>query len=117
MTEDWKDKLGSAFGVDINDIKPEEKEEQANDELEVPAKQQVIYVELDRKGRKGKAATIITGFRASEEYVKELSKELKTSCGAGGSSRGAEILIQGDFVNKIMDILRNKDFKVKRIGG
>lgn len=67
--------------------------------------------------RNGKPVTIIEGYEGSDEDFKILSKEIKTKFGVGGSFRGGEMLIQGDYRDKIMDLLKNKGFKVKRVGG
>lgn len=115
MSEDWKDKLGAMFGVDPDAVVSEEPQEEKAPSM--AKNKQTLYVELDRKGRKGKSATIITGFEGDEEELKELAGELKKKCGVGGSARGGEILIQGDFVQKIMEILKGEGYKVKRIGG
>lgn len=113
--EDWKDKLGAMFdGVPQEEAAPELLAEET---VLVPKNKQTLYVELDRKGRKGKSATLITGFEGSEDELKQLAKTLKTTCGVGGSTRGVEILIQGNFVQKIMEMLRSEGYKVKRIGG
>lgn len=67
--------------------------------------------------RNGKPSTIIEGYEGSDEDFKMLSKEIKTKLGVGGSFRGGEMLIQGDFRDKIMNLLKEKGFKVKRVGG
>jgi len=115
MAQDWKDKLGMAFSVSPDTpSEPEESQEQAPS---VAPNKQTLYVELDKKGRNGKSATLVTGFEGTDDELKELARMLKTQCGVGGSTRDGEILIQGNFRDKVMDILKNQGFKVKRIGG
>ncbi len=67
--------------------------------------------------RKGKPTTIIEGYTGSEEDFKILAKELKTKLSVGGSFKDDSIIIQGDYRDKIMTILKDKGFKVKRVGG
>ncbi|SCY10017.1 translation initiation factor [Flavobacterium caeni] len=67
--------------------------------------------------RNGKPVTIIEGYLGSDEDFKVLSKEIKTKFGVGGSFRGGEMLIQGDYRDKIMKLLQDKGFKTKRVGG
>jgi translation initiation factor 1 len=67
--------------------------------------------------RNGKPVTIIEGYTGGDEDFKVLSKEIKTKFGVGGSFRGGEMLIQGDYRDKIMNLLKDKGFKVKRVGG
>ena len=67
--------------------------------------------------RKGKATTIIEGFEGTEQDFKALAKELKIKLSVGGTFKDLAILIQGDYRDKIMDLLKEKGFKVKRVGG
>lgn len=79
--------------------------------------EQRLEAHLDKKNRGGKVATIIKGFEGSEEDLKDLAKKLKTLCGVGGSAKDGEIIIQGNFRDKIMDFLAKEGYKVKRVGG
>jgi translation initiation factor 1 len=83
----------------------------------LPPHEQQLEALLEKKGRGGKTAVIVTGFVGSNEDLKDLAKTLKTKCGVGGSARDGEILIQGDVRNKVMDILKEMGFAVKRVGG
>lgn len=67
--------------------------------------------------RKGKATTIIEGYEGSDEDFKLLAKELKTKLSVGGTFKDRSIIIQGDYRDKIMRLLKDKGFKVKRVGG
>ena len=67
--------------------------------------------------RKGKPITILEGYRGDDVDFKKLAKELKTKLSTGGSFKDGAIIIQGDFRNKIMVILKEKGFKTKRVGG
>ncbi len=79
-------------------------------------KDQLLEAHLDKKNRGGKVATVIKGFVGTTDDLKMLGKELKTLCGVGGSAKDGEIIIQGNFRDKIMEYLKNKGYKVKRVG-
>lgn len=67
--------------------------------------------------RKGKPITILEGYTGANEDFKALAKEIKTTLSVGGSFKDDKIIIQGDYRDKIMKILQDKGFKVKRVGG
>lgn len=79
--------------------------------------QQRLEAHIDKKNRGGKVATIIKGFEGTEDDLKDLAKKLKTLCGVGGSTKDGEIIVQGNFRDKIMDYLIKEGYKVKRVGG
>lgn len=67
--------------------------------------------------RKGKPVTVLEGYTGADDDFKSLSREIKQWLGVGGSCKKDRILIQGDYREQIMDFLKNKGFKVKRVGG
>jgi translation initiation factor 1 len=83
----------------------------------LPPSQQNIRVRLDRKRRRGKVVTVAGGFQLNPTDLKALEKTLKQLCGAGGTSKGDEIEIQGDQRDKIIQKLIELNYKAKRAGG
>ncbi|NAS30633.1 translation initiation factor [Flavobacteriaceae bacterium R38] len=79
--------------------------------------EQLLEAHFSNKGRGGKTVTVVKGFSGSDEALKELAKTLKTKCGVGGSVKNGEIIIQGNYRDKIIDILQALSYKVKRVGG
>lgn len=88
----------------------------------IPLEDHVLYVQKEPmickyEKRKGKATTIIEGYEGTDEDFKILAKEIKTKLSVGGTFKDYAIIIQGDYRDKIMQILKDKGFKVKRVGG
>jgi translation initiation factor 1 len=107
MSNDWKDRLNVVYSTN-----PDFKYETAKEEEEttLPPQQQKLRVSLDRKNRGGKTVTLVTGFVGSEEDLKSLGKLLKSSCGVGGTAKDGEIIIQGDFKQRVLDLLITKGY-------
>jgi translation initiation factor 1 len=93
--------------------------EDNNEELEtLEPREQKLKVLIDRKQRKGKSVTIITGFKGSDNDIKDLAKTLKSKCGGGGSTKDGEILVQGEFKDKIYSFLIDMGYQqTKKVGG
>lgn len=110
MKNDWRDKLN-----ELKEELPVVEETATLPEVKPVKKRQVepLRIELDK--RKGKIATLVTEFQGKDSELKDLAKLLKVKCGAGGSSRDGEMLIQGDFRVKIAELLLEMGFKVKKI--
>ncbi len=109
-----KNKIDVVYSTNPNfQFQSDEEEEQ----ITLPAKDQNLRVSIDRKQRKGKEVTLITGFIGSEDDLNQLGKELKQKCGVGGSVKDAEIIIQGNHAKKILELLLKQGYKAKQIGG
>ena len=87
-----------------------------NEELEMPNEKQKLKVLLKRLPG-NRILTLVIGFHVNDKSLVELSKNLKKSCGVGGSVKNKQILIQGNHREKIMNILIERGFKVKASGG
>ncbi|MGS2739589.1 translation initiation factor [Sinomicrobium sp. M5D2P17] len=95
-----------------------EKPTYEEEEMEsIPPAEQYLEAHFSNKGRGGKTVTVIKGFEGAEEDLKDLGKFLKTKCGVGGSIKDGEIIIQGNYRDKVMKLLRDKGYNVKRVGG
>jgi translation initiation factor 1 len=93
------------------DFRQESEEPEAVETL--PPGQQQLRVKLDTKQRAGKVVTLVDGFVGAEEDLEKLGKELKTKCGTGGSAKDGQILIQGDYKEKVVKWLQDWGYKAK----
>lgn len=87
------------------------------DQKTIATNEQFLEAHFSKKGRGGKTVTVITGFEGSENDLKALAKLLKKKCGVGGSTKDGEIIIQGNYRDKIITILKKEGYHVKRVGG
>jgi len=92
-----------------------EPEEQIEKEHELFVQKEPMICKFEK--RKGKPTTIISGYEGAEEDFKILAKEIKSKLAVGGTYKEGEIIIQGDYRDRIMKLLQDKGFKTKRVGG
>lgn len=106
--------LGGFVFSTNDDFDPGQNEEQ---EETLKPEQQQLEAHYSSKGRAGKTVTVVKGFEGNDDDLQALGKELKKKCGVGGSVKDGEIIIQGDVRDKVMSHLKQKGYRVKRIGG
>ena len=104
---DWKDRLNVVYSTNPDYQYENIGEEEAET---LPKNQQKLRVSMEKKGRGGKTVTLVRGFIGTEDDLKELGKLLKTKCGVGGSAKDGEIIIQGDFKQRIIDLLKAEGY-------
>lgn len=115
MAKKQKDRINVVYSTNP-DFQYQSEEEENQETL--PNNEQKLYVSIDKKQRAGKEVTLIEGFVGDDEDLKDLGKTLKSKCGVGGTSKDGEILIQGNFKDKIFDLLIKEGFtQTKKKGG
>ena len=114
MAKQKKERINIVYSTNPN-FQFQEEEAEITDTL--PKNQQKLYVSIDKKQRGGKEVTLIEGFIGNDDDLKELGKFLKSKCGVGGTVKDGDILIQGNFRDKIIELLLNEKYSVKRKGG
>lgn len=113
MNNDWKERLGVVFSTN-----PDYKYETSGEAEEItldPSKQN-LKIWLDRL-KSGRVATVVRGFVGSSDDLAALGKELKKSCGVGGTAKDGEIIIQGDHRDRIVELLTKAGYRCKKAGG
>ena len=111
---DWKDKLTFAYSTNP-DYKPGDDSEIIDS---IKPSQQALKVWIEKKHRGGKPVSIIEGFVGNVNELKELGKIIKTRCGVGGTEKDGNIIIQGEFRDRIVAILHELGYKnTKKAGG
>lgn len=111
---DWKSRLNVVYSTNPDFQYTYQEDE--NEAETLPPFRQDLRVWLDRKQRAGKQVTLVKGFVGKEEDLKALAKLLKSKCGVGGSAKEGEIVIQGDFRDRVVDILLKEGYRVKKAG-
>lgn len=111
---DWKSRLGMVYSTN-----PEYKYDTADDGCSDKRKpsEQDLRVWLDRKQRAGKQVTLVKGFVGSDDDLREVASMLKNKCGVGGTAKDGEIIIQGDFRDRVVDLLVKAGYRAKKAGG
>ncbi len=108
---DWKKRLDIVYSTNPD----YHYQDEDADNIDTLAKnKQMLRISLDKRNRKGKAVTLITGFIGSDEDLQDLGKMLKTKCGVGGSAKDGEIIVQGDNRQKVLDILQKEGYAKSR---
>ena len=108
---DWKKRLGMVYSTNP-DFHFDTGEAPAV-ETPDPSKQRLI-ITLDRRQRAGKQVTLVDGFVGRADDLAALAKTLKTKCGVGGSAKDGEIIIQGDFRDRVVELLKGMGYNAKR---
>ncbi|MFL0352655.1 translation initiation factor [Xanthomarina sp. GH4-25] len=109
---DLQDQLKNLFPDHEPEVTSEENQDK---ETDLWIQDEPIICKYEK--RKGKPITILEGYTGATEDFKALAKDIKTTLSVGGSFKDDKIIIQGDFRDKIMKILIDKGFQVKRVGG
>ena len=76
-------------------------------------KARVVRVSLDKKGRKGKSVTLVTGLQHNPVTMEDIARILKQYCGAGGTVKEGNIEIQGDQRSRVTAKLREMNYVIK----
>ena len=104
---DWKSRLNVVYSTNPDfQYSTDEKEEIET----LPKQQQTLRVSIEKNHRGGKTVTVEKTFVGSDDDLKELARLLKTRCGVGGSAKDGEIIVQGDFKPRVVEILKQEGY-------
>lgn len=109
---DWKKRLNIVYSTNP-DYGYEQVSEDEQEALAV--EKQPLRISLDKRNRRGKAVTLVSGFVGADSDLTELGKLLKVKCGVGGSAKEGEIIVQGDHREKVLNILKKEGYAKARI--
>jgi translation initiation factor 1 len=111
-TSNWKDRLNVVYSTNPDfSYETEPEPEQGT----IDKGKQALRVQLDKRNRKGKAVTLVTGFIGTDDDLQALGKLLKVKCGVGGSAKEGEIIVQGDLRTKVLEILQKEGYAKARV--
>lgn len=110
---DWKKRVEIVYSTNPDYHYQEVEDEQNGNSL--PKERQPLRISLDKRNRKGKVVTLITGYNGSDDDLQELGKILKKRCGVGGSAKEGEIIVQGDHREKVLGILQQEGYAKSQI--
>ncbi|WP_290089149.1 translation initiation factor [Paramuribaculum intestinale] len=114
MNTDWTDSLAALRATLPGADEPADDGQTAEEASDTSATgNRQLTLCYERKQRRGKPATIITGFDCSDEQLSEIASKIKKRLATGGSARGGEILVQGDRREEIRTLLADMGYKVK----
>ncbi len=109
---DWKERLGVVYSTNSDfEYDTNEQEEQPS----IPNAKQRLRVALDKRNRGGKKVTIVADFKGPTSELETLGKTLKGKCGVGGSVKDGEIIIQGDFRDRVVELLTTMGYGARKI--
>lgn len=111
---DWKERLNVVYSTNP-DFSYDNEEDEGQETIE--SSKQNLRVSIDKKNRGGKVVTLISGFIGTDDDLKSLGKILKTKCGVGGAAKDNEIIIQGDFKTKIVELLIKEGYSKTKAKG
>lgn len=110
---DWKERLGVVYSTNPNLVITQDGAQEEQPSV-LPAKQN-LRVALDKRNRGGKKVTIVSDFKGPLGELESLGKTLKTKCGVGGGVKYGEIIIQGDFRDKVVALLLSLGYRARKI--
>lgn len=110
-------KKNRTTGSIVYSTNPDLKPEEISNVITPAPQHQQLRIQRETKHRAGKTVTVILGFIGSESALQELCKMLKSKCGTGGTVKDGEIILQGDFRDKVFNLLRGMNYHVKKAGG
>lgn len=104
---DRKKRIGVVYSTNPDYEYSDDSQEEADT---LPKNQQKLRLNMERAGRGGKTVTLVKGFVGSNEDINSLCKLLKQKCGVGGSVKEGEIIIQGDHLQRLVEILKKEGY-------